>query len=72
MGRRKDNEKYEDLGIDTAGMKSFTSNLRAVNLPRADQREFMFGLCLSLGHASNNYAEYCGLILAQLIFSMFK
>lgn len=32
----------------------------------------MFGLSLNLGHASNNYAEYVGLILAQLFSAMFK
>lgn len=32
----------------------------------------MFGVALYLGDASNNYAEYVGLILAQLILCMFK
>ena len=27
---------------------------------------------MTLGQASNNYAEYVGIILAQLIFSLFK
>lgn len=30
--------------------------------------EFMFGLSLGLGLGSNNYAEYAGIILAQLFF----
>lgn len=36
------------------------------------EREFLFGVSLNLGTASNNYAEYTGTILAQLIYSMFQ
>lgn len=32
----------------------------------------MFGLTLHLGFCSNNYAEYMGVILGQLFFSLFK
>lgn len=32
---------------------------------------FLFGLSLHLGQASNNYAEYTGLILGQLFFALF-
>jgi len=36
------------------------------------ESEFLFGVSLNLGIASNNYAEYVGLILAQVIFAMFR
>jgi len=32
----------------------------------------MFGLALHLGEASNNYAEYIGVIMAQVIYCMFQ
>ncbi|CDW74849.1 ribonuclease h [Stylonychia lemnae] len=37
-----------------------------------DNLQFMFGLSLFLGETSNNYAEYMGVIMAQLLFSMFQ
>lgn len=32
--------------------------------------EFLFGVRIHLGHATNNYAEYVGLILAQVIHAL--
>jgi len=50
------------------GTSDYVSNVDNSN----QEREFLFGLSLSLGKASNNYAEYTGIILAQMIFTMFK
>ena len=61
-----------EVGIDTRGMEDFKSNLDLERSKDKGRREFAFGMSLSLGIASNNYAEYSGLIIAQLIFSMFK
>jgi len=61
-----------EAGIDTKGMEEFKSNLDIERSKDSGRREFAFGMSLSLGIASNNYAEYSGLIIAQLIFSMFK
>ena len=69
MGVRKNAVDIKDLGIDTKGMENFQSNVWKTDGPK---REFFFGMSWALGIASNNYAEYCGLILAQLVFSMFK
>ena len=35
------------------------------------EEEFLFAVCLHLGLASNNYAEYIGVILAQLYGALF-
>ena len=61
-----------EFNIDTRGMQEFKSNLDIERSKDSGRREFIFGMSLSLGIASNNYAEYSGLIIAQLIFSMFK
>lgn len=60
MGRRKG---WKDQNLFNDG------ETEGVQKP---DREFMFGLSLHLGYASSNYAEYAGVILAQIISSMFK
>ena len=35
------------------------------------EENFLFGLSLHLGQASNNYAEYTAVIMGQLFFALF-
>jgi ribonuclease HI len=65
-------KNHREVGIDTRGIEDFKSNIDIERQKDSGRREFAFGMSLSLGIASNNYAEYSGLIIAQLIFSMFK
>jgi ribonuclease HI len=67
LGRPRDTEALK-MAIDDLEV----SYQRRGGRLKGEEREFFFGVSLNLGIASNNYAEYTGLILAQLVFSMFK
>ena len=53
--------------------KKYSVEYKDFNLPDHNDIEenFLFGITLHLGHASNNYAEYTGIILAQLYGALF-
>ena len=74
MGVKKGQDVKVVLDLNTSGVGDYVNNRSLDNIKsyNPNSREFLFGLSLHLGLASNNYAEYTGLILAQLIFSMFK
>jgi len=36
-----------------------------------EERKFLFGVSMNLGNASNNYAEYCGMLYALIISNFF-
>jgi hypothetical protein len=69
MGRNKSklSGEFLDPSEEIKGTKELSQTTKEGN-----EREFLFGLSLHLGKASNNYAEYTGVILSQLVFSMFK
>ncbi len=71
MGVKKGKDINSIIGLETRGIGDYIQNKDHAQSIET-QPEFVFGLSLHLGLASNNYAEYTGLILAQLIFSMFK
>lgn len=76
MGLRKKRENVKDAYMMTNSMQGINDKLFNIDKQersfKGDERDFMFGVALYLGEASNNYAEYVGVILAQLILCMFK
>eukprot|EP00347_Sterkiella_histriomuscorum_P001154 403373121 len=70
MGKRKQ-QSYDNMQL-IRNMNGINDSIMNTNINKKPDREFLFGLTVALGQASNNYAEYTGVIMAQLIFSMFK
>lgn len=76
-----DGSSLNNPGISGAGVAFYGHNfensgnqLKTLNDYSHDQSDpkFMFGMALHLGTCSNNYAEYSGIIIAQLMFALFK
>ena len=68
LGKRK----LPVLGEEIKEEHNMISNNKFDPKKMEKPEEFLFGVCLHLGSASNNYAEFVGLILAQIFSSMFK
>ena len=62
--RLSDSEEEEEIRLQRLNEQIFLDGMHVQK--EGGKENFLFGASLHLGHCSNNYAEYIGLILSQL------